>query len=506
VALRRLALLLLTAGAGCTPAPGESRHGEPDVEVRRDRGRDDFGVVIVRGIDPRHPPAVTVRAGTDPDAPPLAGTIHVAGDSLSFVPRFRPGDIGALRVTVDGVLHSFAITAPGDPAPSAELVAVHPSAPTIPANQLRWYLEFSAPMREGEAARNVHLVDSAGREVPGAFLAVEEELWDPSRRRLTLLFDMGRVKRGLRTREEAGAPLEPGKTYSLVVDAAWRDARGAPLRTGGHHRFRAVAPDLRGPDPSQWQISPPVSGCTEPLTVSLDGTIDRAMGLTLIGVWRDGVRVEGAPSLSGDGRRWSFVPVEPWTAGAHELRVSRALEDASGNSVARPFEVPADAPGGAPSAEWVTRPFAAIEASPATPAIPVLAVAGAAFALSVADLEASAAWYEAKLGLSVVMRAPRTDETRSSVVVLQGSGLTIELVRHDDARPVGTIASPTRDALAVHGIFKVGVTVDDFDAALAALRGRGVEIAMGPWPKRADQPANVIIRDNAGNLIQIFGK
>jgi hypothetical protein len=29
---------------------------------------------------------------------------------------------------------------------------------------------------------------------------------------------------------------------------------------------------------------------------------------------------------------------------------------------------------------------------------------------------------------------------------------------------------------------------------------------MGPWPGRADQPANVIVRDNAGTLIQIFAR
>ena len=359
MALRRLAFLLLTAGAGCTAAPGESRHGEPDVEVRRDRGRDDFGVVIVRGVNPRRPPAVTVRAGTDPDAPPLAGTIQVAGDSLSFTPRFRPGDIGALRVTVDGVLHSFAIAAPAAPVPMAELVAVHPSSTTVPANQLRWYLEFSGPMREGEAARNAHLVDSAGREVAGAFLPVEEELWDPSRRRLTLLFDMGRVKRGIRTHEEAGPPLEPGRTYSLVVDPAWRDARGAALLKGGLHRFRAAAPDVRSPDPAAWRVSSPAAGCTEPLAVELDGTIDHAMSLTLIGVWRDGTRLEGAASLSADGRRWSFVPAAPWVAGAHELRVSRALEDPSGNSVARLFEVPADVRASESTGAWVTLPFSA---------------------------------------------------------------------------------------------------------------------------------------------------
>jgi catechol 2,3-dioxygenase-like lactoylglutathione lyase family enzyme len=135
----------------------------------------------------------------------------------------------------------------------------------------------------------------------------------------------------------------------------------------------------------------------------------------------------------------------------------------------------------------------------------VLRTRGAFWALSVADLEASTRWYEEKLGLAVVMRAPRTDETRSAVVVLRGGGLTVELVRHDDAVPLRGVVPEGRGALHVHGIFKVGVVVDDLEASLAALRDRGVAVAMGPWPKRGDQPANAIVRDVAGNHIQLFG-
>src|SRR5437899_13082283 len=101
------------------------------------------------------------------------------------------------------------------------------------------------------------------------------------------------------------------------------------------------------------------------------------------------------------------------------------------------------------------------------------------------------------------MRGPRTDATRARIALLQGGGLTVELIQHDDALPLRSLR-PARDgAISVHGIVKVGVTVDDFDATLAALRARGVDIAYGPYPKRPDQPANVIIRDSDGNLVQI---
>ena len=137
---------------------------------------------------------------------------------------------------------------------------------------------------------------------------------------------------------------------------------------------------------------------------------------------------------------------------------------------------------------------------------PVIRAVNTFFALSVADIDESARWYRDKLGLKVIMHAPRTDETKSAATVLQGGGLTVELVQHDEAAPLRKFLPEPRGALFVHGIFKVGVTVDDFDATIAAIRSRGIPIAIGPFPKRPDQPANATIRDNAGNYIQIFGK
>jgi catechol 2,3-dioxygenase-like lactoylglutathione lyase family enzyme len=128
------------------------------------------------------------------------------------------------------------------------------------------------------------------------------------------------------------------------------------------------------------------------------------------------------------------------------------------------------------------------------------------FALSVADIDASARWYVETLGLEITKQIARTDATRARVTILEGGGLMVELVQHDDAVALRSVLPLKEGALSVHGIFKVGVTVDDFEKTLAAMRARGVEIAFGPYPKRPDQPANVIIRDNAGNLIQIAGR
>ena len=127
---------------------------------------------------------------------------------------------------------------------------------------------------------------------------------------------------------------------------------------------------------------------------------------------------------------------------------------------------------------------------------------GAFLAMSVPDLDASARWYSEKLGLKVVMRLPETDGT--TVTVLEGDGLIVELIQRDGAFSLSS-AAPGKDRTLVHGLFKAGVIVEDFDKTVAMLRAREVEIAFGPFPKKPDQRANVCIRDNAGNLIQFFG-
>jgi catechol 2,3-dioxygenase-like lactoylglutathione lyase family enzyme len=135
---------------------------------------------------------------------------------------------------------------------------------------------------------------------------------------------------------------------------------------------------------------------------------------------------------------------------------------------------------------------------------PAFTARGAFFAVSVRDLDASAAWYGEKLGLKVTMQVPKRDGT--AMRLLQGGGLTVELIEDDAAVPLKVAAPAIEHDYRVHGIFKAGLFVEDWDRLVATLRQRGVEIAIGPFPPRPDQPANLIVRDNEGNPIQFFGR
>jgi hypothetical protein len=386
--LRRLSLLLLVAG-GC-------REPEPvsfEVSAQLDRDRPGFGMVDVTGFPSswqrqlsqseaaaaEWAAAFDVRAvppGGAADGPSLAGRYVFTGKgTLRFEPRYPPSGGLEYRVRLDpaGLAHiagrirpagparewSFRVPAAAPLAATTEILAVHPAAPVIPANQLRWYVEFSAPMQEGEALRHVRLLDEDGVEVQGAFLDPIEELWDPEGRRLTLLFDMGRVKHGIRTRMEQGPVLQPGHHYRLRIDAAWPDDRGVPLQRGFERGFTAGPPDHTQPDPSRWLVRVPARGSREALEVRFGEPLDRALAERLVNVLSpDGKVVPGRAAMMEDDRGWRFLPSAPWTAGKHQLRVGAALEDLAGNSVARVFD--ADLVAGERAAvdgQVVVRPF-----------------------------------------------------------------------------------------------------------------------------------------------------
>lgn len=124
---------------------------------------------------------------------------------------------------------------------------------------------------------------------------------------------------------------------------------------------------------------------------------------------------------------------------------------------------------------------------------------GAFFALSVADLDASTKWYVEKLGLKRTTQGGRTGRV-GGFVVLEGGGWIVELIKHDESvRPTGSAPE------LVQGFTKAGALVADFDRAVSLLRARGVEIVIGPFPARETVRANLIFKDNSGNMIQLFG-
>lgn len=284
-----------------------------------------------------------VRAGDDASSPPLLGDYSLIGETLTFTPRFAPTPGVKLHALFhpDGGAHDVGADF-GSPArpltPSTRVVHLYPSSPTWPANTLKLYLEFSAPMATNEAYAHLAIKDDHGAIIEKPFVEIDQELWDPSHRRLTVLFDPGRIKRGLIDNEKSGPPLAPGRDVTLVVDPGWRDAAGAPLAEG-FKRVIHVSPALREPvRMKDWRLTAPASSVAD-LVLAFPRPLDNALARRVIRVRRDGQDIAGKVTLEDDEIIWRFTPVIPWAPGRYQVHVEGIIEDLAGNRLGRVFDV-----------------------------------------------------------------------------------------------------------------------------------------------------------------------
>jgi hypothetical protein len=278
-----------------------------------------------------------------PDLQPLGGRVALEGQAVRFTPAlpFVAGLEYAVVERGPGEARAHRITRPGRPvAADAEAVGLYPTARTVPLNLLKIYAQFSGPMAEGHAARAVEVVrEDTGARLEDVFYQGRSELWDPARRRLTLLLDPGRIKRGLGPHEALGYPLVEGTRITVTVTEGFRGADGAALARGVSRRYW-VGPALRrAVDPDRWRIRWPAALSTDPLEIRFDRPMDHALlhsALTVTGA--DGAPVAGRIEAGPEETSWRFHPHRAWAAGLHALVVEPHLEDLAGNSLVRVFD------------------------------------------------------------------------------------------------------------------------------------------------------------------------
>ncbi len=202
-------------------------------------------------------------------------------------------------------------------------IRISPHANVLPANTLRFYIHF---LSSGEAhfdRDHLSLVDEEERVVPDPFLVLPQELWSADGRRLTILIEPGRIKRGLGADPSHEPALVVGRSYSLVVTALGHAAR---------HTFRVSNPVLEAIDETHWRLVSPTVGSLEPAVVHFDRVMDAALCEDEIRVLTpSGEVVQTRLSLAPDGTAARLIPSHPWRAGEHRLVASELLEDVCGN-------------------------------------------------------------------------------------------------------------------------------------------------------------------------------
>ena len=128
------------------------------------------------------------------------------------------------------------------------------------------------------------------------------------------------------------AALAAAHVWINILRVPWERPVGALFNAGP-----AVEAAI---DINQWKIAPPTAATREPLVVQFQRPLDRALLMRMLTVAdSSGKEISGQIALADDERRWEFRPDQPWAAGSLSLVADTALEDTTGNNIARPFEV-----------------------------------------------------------------------------------------------------------------------------------------------------------------------
>ena len=118
--------------------------------------------------------------------------------------------------------------------------------------------------------------------------------------------------------------------------------------------------------------------------------------------------------------------------------------------------------------------------------------------ISVADLEASIAWYETVLGFKVDTRV-EIPAIPARIAFLKRGRFRIELFEVAGAAPLPEDRRVPNKDLRTHGTKHLAFAVDDVPALMQVLKSRGVDIAM---EVNVHGHPVAFVRDNTGNLIE----
>jgi len=119
--------------------------------------------------------------------------------------------------------------------------------------------------------------------------------------------------------------------------------------------------------------------------------------------------------------------------------------------------------------------------------------------ISVPDLEASIRWYAEVLDFEVEQRF-EIPAIPAKVAMLRRGDLRLELFEVPGAQPLPEERRHPNLDLRTHGNKHLAFAIKDLDSAERELKNRGADIV---WVRRFEFGANIFVRDNSGNLIEL---
>jgi hypothetical protein len=323
--------------AGCS-----AKDERPTIEIEWRSGKA-TGIIVSNSVFEKiaadsMPHLLQVRLLASAAGPGILGSYETGSQAVVFRPLLPFSRGLSYEVWLRGeLLDTFSIPNPGGGSGSS-VVRIHPQIDTVPSNLLKFYIEFSGPMQEGQALEHLHLIRDGIDTAQDAFLNLQPELWNMGGNVLTVWFDPGRIKRDLQPNRALGPPLLPGHRYELSIDPYWRDAKGDSLSQSHSWKFFTSGADRESPDVSGWVRTNPIRNTRSAFFIKFPEPLDYMLLKNALQVYRGAQLIEGTAQIDSMQREYRFYPSSPWQPGEYALKVESRLEDLAGNNLYRLFD------------------------------------------------------------------------------------------------------------------------------------------------------------------------
>ncbi len=216
----------------------------------------------------------------------------------------------------------------------AKVLSIFPTSDLLPENVLRFYIYFQTPMKQEEALQHIKLIDKDGNVDNHAFMKFKEELWSIDGKRLTILFDPGRIKRGVSTNMVQGPALEDGHQYKLRIANEWQDVYGQQLVDVEVKDIMVVEAYRDKIVVGDWVLDSPQYNTLDKLTIVFDRIMDHALIQTMVQVRDENQNlVNGHWEILESQKIMQFIPNNKWKIGNYAIRFDTRIEDVAGNNL-----------------------------------------------------------------------------------------------------------------------------------------------------------------------------
>lgn len=291
---------------------------------------------------------------TNPNSPPVLGEYKIVNNHLAFYPKFLPDPKIRYFVTfsypnLSNVLSSeiseqasYTDVVSFEPPETTrpEVTSVIPKLDIVPANLLRFYVYFSAPMGFENPYDYIKIEDKDGNELINPFVIIPEGLWNIDRTRLTLLLHPGRVKQGVGPNMIEGDILRAGNFYTLKIHSEWKGSSGEPLKENFSLPINASNPLRKAINVNIWALKA-TQDQIGILTIVTDHPLDQPLAKRMLYIMNKEGKI--LPS------QVEFVSPEeirvlwrPDGSKELELHIDPRLEDVCGNTPLYAFDFEGD--------------------------------------------------------------------------------------------------------------------------------------------------------------------